>query len=116
MALAPAVFDEHISRGDTYKLEFVNEEGGVPVSMAGRVCRLTVRTDTGTLLGEATSAAGSIVYDSGGVPGKVVARIEAAVTRTWPVGTIRRDFEEVNGADVQTLLVGSIRVDEDQST
>jgi len=128
--LTPATLNEVIARGDTYQGTWSIEEGAdadsaVPVSLAARTYRLTVRhPDTGAVLAEVTevaSASGVIERDADAVVGRLRWRVDQSLTADWPVTVpgempaLKRDLEETDGTDVQTLFVGLITVKEDQS-
>jgi hypothetical protein len=128
--LTPAALNEVMARGDTYEATWSIEEGAdadsaVPVSLAARTYRLTVRhPDTGAVLAQVTEVANSqgvIERDADAVTGRLRWRVDQSVTAAWPLtvpgecGPLKRDLEETSGGDVQTLLLGLITVKEDQS-
>lgn len=123
--LVPATLDEVMARGDTYESTWSIEEGAdlataVPVDISAREYVLTVRhPETNAVLAQITTtetATGVITRQPGGVVGRLRWRVNPGVTAAWPVEVLKRDLEETDGGHVQTLLLGTIQVKEDQST
>lgn len=130
--LEPAVLEEVIARGDTYTLVFElflvaanavdpdapTDAEMTPDDLTGRTFRATARHPLTDAVLRALATGDGIttgVGENGSVANRVTLTFPLTDTAGFPVDAIKWDWEETNGTDRQTLVLGTTTVKEDQS-
>lgn len=105
-------------RGDTFRPHsFTLTTGGEsPEPISVSAARLQVRTSTGRLVQEWTSAGDepTLTIDGGDAANVLtMTEVSAAITATWCPGVHAYDLEVTTNGKVRTILAGTFQIDAD---
>lgn len=106
----PGIVKWKAIQGSTFYKQFTVTQSGAPVNITGWTAKLGGKRNINqsALDIDLSTTGGTITI--GGITGVFTIVATPATTRTWPIGDVIIQFEFIEGAVVQTYLLGTITV------
>lgn len=97
-------------QGSTFRKEYIVKQFGVPYNITGWTAKLGGKRNVNqsALDIDLSTTGGTITIT--GATGTVTITATPTITRAWPVGEVKFQLEFIEGAVVQTYLLGIINV------